>query len=117
MVVEGRYEASPGGTSRSKAAAGLLEAVERLPRLRAPLGESFALGQLGDGLLGQLGLIGWVAHDPEYYCRRVFDEDCFVERLTRVLEASDTLLPEYQLWNEVAKDKATFLLEMQDELF
>jgi len=53
----------------------------------------------------------------EYYCRRMFDEDCFVERLTRVLEASDTLLPEYQLWNEVAKDKAAFLLEMQDELF
>ncbi len=53
----------------------------------------------------------------EFYCRRIFDEDCYVETLNEVLEAPDDLFPEYQLWNEVAKDKAAYLLETMDEYF
>ena len=53
----------------------------------------------------------------EFYCKRVFDEDCFVETLEEVIAAPDDLLPELQLWNEVAKDKAAYLLETRDDYF
>ena len=53
----------------------------------------------------------------EFYCRRIFDEDCFVETLEEVITAPDDLLPELQLWNEVAKDKAAYLLETRDDYF
>ncbi|MEZ4650436.1 MAG: TRAP transporter TatT component family protein [Candidatus Eisenbacteria bacterium] len=53
----------------------------------------------------------------EFYCKRVFDEECFVETLQEVIAAPDDLLPELQLWNEVAKDKAAYLLETRDDYF
>lgn len=53
----------------------------------------------------------------EFYCRRIFDEECFVATLEEVMTAPDDLLPELQLWNEVAKDKAAYLLETRDEYF
>jgi hypothetical protein len=53
----------------------------------------------------------------QYYCRQMLDEECFVEHLNQVLEAPDDLLPELRLWNEVARDKAAYLLEIRDELF
>jgi hypothetical protein len=53
----------------------------------------------------------------QFYCRQILDEECFDSILSEVLAAPDDALPEYRLWNEVAKDKARYLLEMRDELF
>ena len=53
----------------------------------------------------------------QFYCRQMLDEDCFDETLQGVIDAPPDLLPDYQLWNEVAKWKAADLLEMKDELF
>lgn len=53
----------------------------------------------------------------QFYCRQMLDEECFTETLLGVIDAPIDLLPEYQLWNEVARRKAVNLLEMKDELF
>ncbi len=52
-----------------------------------------------------------------YYCRSVLDEQCFDQTLRGVLDAPEDLLPEYRLFNEVARLKAAHLLEIKDELF
>ncbi|MEZ4655808.1 MAG: TRAP transporter TatT component family protein [Candidatus Eisenbacteria bacterium] len=53
----------------------------------------------------------------QFYCRQVLDEECFDSTLNEVLAAPDDLFPDFRLWNEVAKDKARYLLEIRDELF
>lgn len=53
----------------------------------------------------------------QFYCRQVLDENCFDSTLNEVLAAPDGLFPDFRLWNEVAKDKALYLLEIRDELF
>jgi hypothetical protein len=53
----------------------------------------------------------------QFYCRQVLDEDCFDATLNEVLAAPEGLFPDFRLWNEVAKDKARYLLEIRDELF
>jgi hypothetical protein len=53
----------------------------------------------------------------QFYCRQVLDETCFDTTLNEVLAAPDGLYPDFRLWNEVAKDKAHYLLEIRDELF
>jgi len=52
-----------------------------------------------------------------YYCRQMLDEECFDTTLEEVLNAPPDLLPEYRLFNEVAKEKARHLQEIRDELF
>jgi hypothetical protein len=51
------------------------------------------------------------------YCRAVLDEECFEESLQEVLDAPHDLAPEYRLLNEVARRKATALMEQMDDLF
>lgn len=53
----------------------------------------------------------------QYYCRQTLDEEAFTKSLESVRSAPDDLLPEYQLFNLVAKRKAALLLEKTDELF
>jgi hypothetical protein len=53
----------------------------------------------------------------QFYCRQILDENCFDSTLEEVLAAPEELNPSYRLWNEVAKDKAHYLLEIRDELF
>ncbi len=53
----------------------------------------------------------------QYYCRSVLDRDGFVTSLQGALDAPSDLLPEYRLFNEVAKAKAARLLERTDEYF
>jgi len=53
----------------------------------------------------------------QFYCRQVLDETCFDSTLNEVLAAPDGLYPDFRLWNQVAKDKAHYLLEIRDELF
>ncbi|MFB3908602.1 MAG: TRAP transporter TatT component family protein [Candidatus Eisenbacteria bacterium] len=53
----------------------------------------------------------------QYYCRQVLDEDCFTQSLESVLQAPEDLAPDYRLLNEVARRKASQLLERKDELF
>jgi hypothetical protein len=52
-----------------------------------------------------------------YYCRQVLDADCFDANLREVTEAPDDLNPEYQLLNQIAKEKANWLMERRDEFF
>jgi hypothetical protein len=53
----------------------------------------------------------------QYYCRQTMDADGFDRTLKEVLDAPEDLLPEYQLFNEVAREKARHLQEIRDELF
>lgn len=53
----------------------------------------------------------------QYYCRQTLDADGFTQSLERVQNAPDDLLPEYRLFNEVAKRKAALLMEQKDDLF
>jgi hypothetical protein len=53
----------------------------------------------------------------KYYCRQTLDEACFDQNLKDVLDAPEDLFPEFRLWNEIARDKARFLMDRRDELF
>ena len=53
----------------------------------------------------------------QYYARQIFDEELFISVLNEVLEAPDNLLPEANLMNKVAKNKARLLLTKIDDLF
>jgi hypothetical protein len=53
----------------------------------------------------------------QFYCRQMLDEECFTKALEGVMAAPDDLLPDYRLWNEIARAKAGALLEQRDELF
>ncbi|UCH83414.1 MAG: hypothetical protein JSW50_13295 [Candidatus Latescibacterota bacterium] len=53
----------------------------------------------------------------KFYCYRVQDPDEFEESLQFVIAQPDTVLPDYQLLNAIAKQKAVTLLEEKDELF
>jgi hypothetical protein len=53
----------------------------------------------------------------QYYCRSQLDEEAFDETLREVLEAPADLKPEYRLLNEVARRKASNLMEQRDDLF
>lgn len=51
------------------------------------------------------------------YCRQTLDQDGFLRTLGVVLEAPPGLVPEYRLLNELARRRATRLLEKKDEWF
>jgi tetratricopeptide (TPR) repeat protein len=51
------------------------------------------------------------------YCRQQLDEQGFVQALEEVLQAPQDLAPDYRLLNEVARRKASLLMERKDELF
>jgi hypothetical protein len=53
----------------------------------------------------------------KYYCRQTLDEACFDQNLKEVLDAPADLFPEFRLWNEIAREKARFLMDRRDELF
>lgn len=53
----------------------------------------------------------------QYYCRQQLDEESFDKALEEVFAAPDDLEPDYRLLNEVAKRKATSLMELKYELF
>jgi hypothetical protein len=53
----------------------------------------------------------------EYLDRQRLDRDAFHRHLTRVLEAPDNLAPDMALMNAVAKQRATQLLESEDDWF
>jgi hypothetical protein len=53
----------------------------------------------------------------EFYCRQMLDEECFTQALDAVEQAPEGLLPEAQLLNEIARQRARRLLEQREELF
>lgn len=53
----------------------------------------------------------------EYLARQRLDQEAFHQRLTRVLEAPAGLLPEMELANAIAKRRAAWLLEKEQEWF
>jgi hypothetical protein len=53
----------------------------------------------------------------KYYCRQVLDADCFEANLKEVLEAPDDLCPEFRLLNQIAREKAGWLMERRDDYF
>ena len=53
----------------------------------------------------------------EYLARQQLDQEAFRQRLTRVLEAPAGLLPEMELANAIAKRRAAWLLEREEEWF
>jgi hypothetical protein len=52
-----------------------------------------------------------------YYCRQTLDADCFDANLREVLAAPDDLYPEFQLLNQIAREKAGWLMERRDDYF
>jgi hypothetical protein len=53
----------------------------------------------------------------EYLARQRLDQAAFRARLVRVLEAPAGLLPEMELANAIAKRRAAWLLEQEEEWF
>jgi hypothetical protein len=53
----------------------------------------------------------------KYYCRQVLDAGCFEANLREVLEAPDDLCPEFRLLNQIAREKAGWLMERRDDYF
>lgn len=53
----------------------------------------------------------------QYYCRSQLDAEGFEETLREVLDAPADLKPAYRLLNEVARRKASSLMEQKDDLF
>ena len=53
----------------------------------------------------------------EFLARQRFDQEAFHNRLTRVIEAPDDLYPEMALANILAKQRAEYLLSMEDDWF
>ena len=53
----------------------------------------------------------------EYLARQMLDQESFRTRLTRVQEAPDGLLPEMELANVIAKRRAAWLLQQEEEWF
>jgi hypothetical protein len=50
----------------------------------------------------------------QYLARQMLDHDDFVARLTRIIQAPDDLYPEIGLLNQIAKRKATMLLNTRE---
>ncbi|WP_179137203.1 TRAP transporter TatT component family protein [Candidatus Entotheonella palauensis] len=55
--------------------------------------------------------------EAQYYAVRIQDRAHFVSSLQRVLQASETLLPEQAFLNALAKQRAALLLERVNDLF
>lgn len=55
--------------------------------------------------------------EAQYYAVQIQDRDLFVSSLQRILQASDTLLPEQAFLNAVAKQRAAVLLERVNDFF
>jgi hypothetical protein len=55
--------------------------------------------------------------EAQYLDHQRLDQEAFHKRLTSVVNAPDDLLPEATLINQVAKEQATSLLEMEQEWF
>ena len=53
----------------------------------------------------------------KFYAYRIQDDEIFENALNQVLGQPDSVLPEYQLLNAIAREKATRLLGEKDELF
>ncbi|OQY26718.1 MAG: hypothetical protein B6244_12855 [Candidatus Cloacimonetes bacterium 4572_55] len=53
----------------------------------------------------------------QFYARNVFDEELFDSLLNGVIEAPDDILPEQNLTNMIAKQRARRLLAQKEELF
>jgi len=53
----------------------------------------------------------------QYLARQQHDQQDFHDRLTRIVNAPDDLMPELGLQNQIAKRKARFLLEKENEWF
>lgn len=53
----------------------------------------------------------------KHYARMNFDRELFVDLLQKVLSAPDGILPDYYLFNKIAKKKAALYLEKVDEWF
>ena len=53
----------------------------------------------------------------KFYAYRIQDDEAFENALNEVLTQPDSVLPEYQLLNAIAREKATRLLGEKDELF
>lgn len=53
----------------------------------------------------------------QYLSRQKMDRDDFHNRLTKIIEAPDDLLPELTLINQIAKRKAALLLKQEDKWF
>lgn len=53
----------------------------------------------------------------QFLSRQKFDEEDFVNRLTKIIESPDDLLPELALLNKICKRKAKNLLEMKESWF
>ncbi|MBU1192662.1 MAG: TRAP transporter TatT component family protein [Gammaproteobacteria bacterium] len=88
---------------------------------RAPMfGGDYALSeqhfaQAREATTGKLLLVD-VLH-AEYLARQQMDRIAFHNRLTTVVEAADDLLPEMALANQVAKQRARYLLSKEAEWF
>jgi hypothetical protein len=88
---------------------------------RAPMfGGDYALSeqhfaQAREATTGKLLLVD-VLH-AEYLARQQMDRSAFHNRLTAVVEAADDLLPEMALANQVAKQRAHYLLSKEAEWF
>ncbi len=53
----------------------------------------------------------------KFYAYRIQDDEAFENALNEVLTQPDSVLPQYQLLNAIAREKATRLLGEKDELF
>jgi len=53
----------------------------------------------------------------QYLARQEFDQDDFHDRLTKIINSPDDLLPELALLNAIAKRKAHILLSKEEEWF
>ena len=53
----------------------------------------------------------------EYLARQMFDQNDFHQRLNRIIEAPEDLSPDLMLLNQIAKRKATLLLNKERKWF